>query len=309
MIFATMPDLPPRPATPANAAFRENFFRRWGRENALVCGLTRQAEYGEHGQTLSIKAAWGGRERFLLPERELAIDDDCWLVMNDGRRYASVLREPQPVATLAIFFRPGLPAEVAAARRQPIDAALASPESSRVAAPEFSEHLRAHDGGTMSSWLCGLWRAVQGGERSEDWLEQQSILLVDHLLGECAAEAPARSARDELRRRLRLAADHIDTAYAQPLDLAAMAHVACLSRWHFVRHFRALYGITPYAYLLRKRARMAQRLFDAGEQDRERVALVCGFANRFALARALARHRPPSPRATGAQFLHAPGAP
>jgi AraC-like DNA-binding protein len=289
MIFATMPDLPPRPATPANVAFREMFARRWGRENTLVCGLTREAVYQEHGQTLSIKAAWGGRERFILPERELAIDDDHWLVMNDGRRYASVLRADQPVATLAIFFRPGLPAEVAAARRLALPAALATPEPARVAAPEFSEHLRAHDGGATSRWLRGLWQQVQDGERSEPWLEQQSIALIDHLLGVHAEAPAARSARDELRRRLRLAADHIDTCYAEPLDLAAMASVACLSRWHFVRHFRAEFGLSPYAYLLRKRARVAARRLSAGREERESVAQACGFGSRFALARALRR--------------------
>jgi AraC-like DNA-binding protein len=295
MIFATMPDLPPRPATPANAAFRENFFGRWGRENTLVCGLTRQAEYREHGQTLSIKAAWGGRERFFLPERELAIDDDHWLVMNDGRRYASVLRESQPVATMAIFFRPGLAAEVAASRRLALPAALDTSQPSPTAAPEFSEHLRAHDGGAMSRWLRALWQAVQDGERDEVWLEEQSIALLDHLL--CASTDPASSriAREELRRRLRLAADHIDTCYAEPLDLKAMARVACLSRWHFVRHFRAEFGLSPYAYLLRKRARVAQRLLARGPVDREAVALACGFGSRFALARALRRFGPVSP--------------
>jgi AraC-like DNA-binding protein len=289
MIFATMPDLPPRPATPANAAFRENFLRRWGRENALVCGLTRQAEYREHGQTLSIKAAWGGRERFILPERELAIDDDHWLVMNHGRRYASVLREPKPVATMAIFFRPGLPAEVAAARRLALPAALDVDQPPPTGAPEFSEHLRAHDGGAMTRRLRALWKAVQDGERDEVWLEEQSIGLLDHLLG-ATREAPnARSARAELRRRLRLAADHIDTCYAEPLDLAAMARVACLSRWHFVRHFRAEFGLSPYAYLLRKRARVAARRLATGSEERESVALACGFGSRFALARALRR--------------------
>jgi AraC family transcriptional regulator len=69
-----------------------------------------------------------------------------------------------------------------------------------------------------------------------------------------------------------------------------MARVACLSRYHFVRHFRALFGITPYAYLLRKRARVAQRQLAAGAADREALALACGFGSRFALARALRRH-------------------
>lgn len=291
MIYATMPDLPPRPATSANAAFRESFLRRWGKENALICGLTRCAEYRTHGQTLSLKAAWCGTERFMLPEREIAVDDDHWLLLNDGRRYASVLRADRPVATMAIFFRPGLPGEVACARQKSLAFALDSLDNSQRPSPEFQEHLRAHDGGAVSHRLRALWEAVQAGERSEVWLEEQSLALMDLVLGAPATQPESRnSAKQELRRRLHLAADHINTCYSEALDLDAMARVACLSRYHFLRHFRAAFGITPYAYLLRKRARAAERLFAAGETDREAVAQRCGFGSRFALARALAAH-------------------
>ena len=137
---------------------------------------------------------------------------------------------------------------------------------------------------------------VLGGERSDDWLEQQALLLLGLMLAhEPAALVPrmpndARSARAELERRLRLAADYIDTCHAEPLMLDDMARVACLSRYHFVRHFRALHGLTPYAYLLRKRARVATRLLASGTTDREAVAQQCGFGSRFALARALRKY-------------------
>ncbi len=41
MILARLPDLPPAPETAANAGFRQAFYRRWGRENAIVCGPAR----------------------------------------------------------------------------------------------------------------------------------------------------------------------------------------------------------------------------------------------------------------------------
>jgi AraC family transcriptional regulator len=288
MILTSMPDLPPRPLTTANAAFRESFYRRWGLENALVCGASRDARYETHTQTLSVKAAWGGRERYFLREREVAVDDDHWLVLNHGRAYGSQLQGRAPVTSLALFFRPDLPGQVAAQRARPMRAWLDAPEAAATA-PEFAEHLRPH-GGAVSRRLRLLHHEALAGERSEDWLETQALLLMDELLGQEAPGDATRSARAELQRRLRLAADFIDTAHAQPLTLDDMARVACLSRYHFVRHFRALHGITPYAYLLRKRARVAQRLLAAGQTDREAVALAVGFGSRFALARALARH-------------------
>ena len=299
MILTSMPDLPPRPATAANAPFRRRFYERWGRENAIVCGRSSDAAYDAHVQTLSIKTAWGGRERYFLREREIAVDDDHWLVLNEGRAYASQLKALRPNGSFALFFSPGLEREIAAALPQTLARALETPDpGARTASIPFHEHLRAH-GGPVSEHLRRMRDAVLGGERSEDWLEQEALLLLGAMLRqESAASASAttaaagapRSARAELVRRLRLAADFIDTCHAEPITLADMAHVACLSRYHFVRHFRQLHGLTPYAYLLRKRARVAARLLASGSPDREAVAQQCGFGSRFALGRALRRY-------------------
>lgn len=295
MILTAMPDLPPRPLTAANAAFRRMFYERWGRENAIVCGRSSDMAYEVHPQTLSIKTAWGGRERYFLREREVAVDDDHWLVLNEGRAYGSRLRSLRPTASFAVFFRPGLQHELAALQPQALRGALDAPDppARRL---HFAEHLRAH-GGPVSAQLRHMRDEVMLGETSEDWLEEQALLLLGLMLAEepaalsslPAAPAP-RSARDELERRLRLAADFIDTCHAEPITLADMARVACLSRYHFVRHFRELHGLTPYAYLLRKRSRVARRLLVGGAIDRESIAQQCGFGSRFALARALKRH-------------------
>jgi len=290
MILTSLPDLPPRPLTNANAAFRRMFYERWGRENAIVCGSGTDVAYATHPQTLSVKAAWGGSERYFLREREIAVDDDHWLILNEGSAYGSQIRATRPVASFSIFFRPGLQDEVAAAIEQSLGAALdACDPPARVA--RFSEHLRGQ-GGMVSQRLRAMREAVLAGQTSEDWLEQQLLLLLGSMLAHEARHSPrppARSTRAELERRLRLAADFIDTCHAQPIALADMARIACLSPYHFVRSFRVQYGLAPYAYLLRKRARVARRLLAAGEVDREALAMRCGFGSRFALSRALAR--------------------
>lgn len=173
MILTTLPDLPPRPETAANAAFRRRFYARWGRENAIVCGRATLAEYAELPQTLSLKMVRGGRERYFVGRRELVVDDDNWLVLNDGARYASVLRAPRPASTFSVFFRPGLAAEVAAQRRRSLGAMLDAPECVATP-PAFSEHLRGH-GGAVTARLRHLEQAVHAGERDANWLEAQCM--------------------------------------------------------------------------------------------------------------------------------------
>jgi AraC-like DNA-binding protein len=58
---------------------------------------------------------------------------------------------------------------------------------------------------------------------------------------------------EDLNRRLLRARDAMDRAYAQPLDVPAVAAVALVSESHFSRTFRAVFGETPHRYLQRRR--------------------------------------------------------
>ena len=52
----------------------------------------------------------------------------------------------------------------------------------------------------------------------------------------------------------------MDSQYAEPLDLDAIAREAGYSRYHFVRAFGAAYGESPGRYLTRRRIERAQDL-------------------------------------------------
>ena len=77
---------------------------------------------------------------------------------------------------------------------------------------------------------------------------------------------------EELNRRLLRARDAMDRAYAEPLDVRAVAAVAHLSEAHFIRSFRATFGETPHRYLQRRR--VERSMFLLRETDR-RVTDVC----------------------------------
>ena len=50
---------------------------------------------------------------------------------------------------------------------------------------------------------------------------------------------------EELNRRMLRARDAIDRAYAEPLDIPSLAAVAHVSDAHFIRTFRATFGLFP----------------------------------------------------------------
>jgi AraC-like DNA-binding protein len=77
---------------------------------------------------------------------------------------------------------------------------------------------------------------------------------------------------EEMNRHLLRARDAMDRAYAQPLDVRALAAVAHLSEAHFSRSFRETFGETPHRYLQRRR--VERSMFLLRETDRS-VTDVC----------------------------------
>ena len=62
------------------------------------------------------------------------------------------------------------------------------------------------------------------------------------------------------QRHLLRARDLADRHYAEPIDVAAMADAAGLSRAHFSRAFREAFGQPPHVYLLTRRLERAASL-------------------------------------------------
>ena len=76
--------------------------------------------------------------------------------------------------------------------------------------------------------------------------------------------------------RLRRARDLMDREYATPLDVDALARFALMSAGHFQRQFRAVYGETPYAYLMTRRIERAKALLRLGELSVTDVCMAVG---------------------------------
>ena len=99
---------------------------------------------------------------------------------------------------------------------------------------------------------------------------------------------PARHALAPVR--LRRVLDHMEAALGQPVDLAALAQTAGLSRFHFNRAFRAAMGEPPLAYLGRRRLEAAKRMLRTGENPVREVARLSGFASPSRFAARFRRH-------------------
>jgi len=84
---------------------------------------------------------------------------------------------------------------------------------------------------------------------------------------------------EDLNRRLLRARDAMDRAYAEPLDVPAVAAVAHVSPAHFSRTFRQVFGETPHHYLQRRRVERSMFLLRETERSVTDVCLDVGFTS------------------------------
>jgi AraC family transcriptional regulator len=174
----------------------------------------------------------------------------------------------------------------------------------------FDAELVEQIGGDARAWQCvampphpalmalgELARATAMGCTSLA-LDELGMALGSQLValhGAAALSARESSARE--RRRAMLAAEWIDTHSTGAVDLDAAAAQIGSSRYHFLRLFARVVGVTPHQFLIRCRLRRAARLLVEETLPVTQVALDCGFGDLSNFVRSFGRATGHSPLA------------
>jgi len=85
--------------------------------------------------------------------------------------------------------------------------------------------------------------------------------------------------RHATNRRLLRARDAMDGSYADALDIEALADSVHLSRAHFIRSFREVFGETPHRYLQRRRIERAMWLLRGTDTSVTEICFDVGFSS------------------------------
>jgi AraC family transcriptional regulator len=298
LLLRSLPDF----AT-SSAGLHESLSATCDRNNCIIWGRAQSAEFGPYPQTLSIRAVWGGTQYCHLDGRTIAVDDDSFLILNGGQNYSTSIRATQPVESLTICFQPELIGRVDSLAEDSIEKMLDRGSSTTECASAFIENLQPHEG-TVSPVLkfirAHLWR----GLTDEAWYDEQLLFLFERMrcrqgrvlkqIDQLALVRPA--TRREAYRRIALATDFLLTHYVEDVELETLAEIADLSKFHFLRIFRLIHGLTPREYLRRKRVDVALRLLESTRLTIGEVALSVGFGNASKLVSHLRGRTKLSPR-------------
>ena len=249
---------------------------------------------------LHLRRVRSGCETLSLGGRELRLDEDAYLIVDTGIEAVTSRAAAAAPATLRILVFGSESEGLASALR-----AAASDASGAF----FLPTLRSH-GDPVSRQFERVERAADAGGAFEAEVAALMQLMLEaeqRLHRRAHAIATVKPAtRRELFRRILVAADFIRSRYQQPLRLTDIAAAACLSRFHLLRLFEQVHGMTPHAYLAHKRKTVALRLIAQTGLGLDEIALHSGFGSRSSLFRHLRSEPGASGKSIRTARSHAP---
>jgi AraC family transcriptional regulator len=233
---------------------------------------------------LSIKCMFNGNAIYRADRALFAVDDAGYLILNDRQPYEIHIDSPTRVESFIVFFPRGWSQEVLRTLATPDDKLLNDPQDNSGESVHFFERFSPHDT-IVSPRLAALRSAHKRGAIPDLMVEEKlRELLAQMLHAQRGAfrqiddiAALRVTTRVELWRRLNRARDCIRSRYSERLTLAELAAVACLSPFHFLRAFKALFRTTPHEFLTACRLERAKFLLERTELPVTQICLDVGF--------------------------------
>jgi AraC family transcriptional regulator len=245
-----------------------------GTQNAILRARSRTHIVKDFAGPLSIKSVTAGTVAWKSGGRELVVDRDSFLVLQDGEPYSMNIDSRMPVGTLCVFFQHGFAESVQASLTQDALDAEHAPTP-------FLGHLHTRD----DRILPRMQAIATAPEASRLWLDEQflllarDLLLLDRDLRRRIGLMPARrpSTREELFRRVRRGQEFLHANSSGDLNLTEIARQSCLSPYHFHRAFTRAFGRTPHQYRNDLRLAQARRLLETTGQTITEICGAVGF--------------------------------
>jgi AraC family transcriptional regulator len=244
----------------------------------------------------SVHAAWGGSYLLCVDGHARRLEEEVFLVLNAGHVLTSLGRRDPNACMLSIYFAPEL-LQQARDALGPEDRELLI-ACSQDGSFRFFEHLRDSDR-SFKSVMHYLAHHICAGVDDPLWYEEQVSFLLRRLMAHEVSLARTVGnmthmkswKRRETFVRMSRVTDLIHSCYERPLTIEELAGAAHWSRFHMMREFKAVHGISPYEYLQRRRTQTAARLLCSTELSVAQIAELTGFHERSTLVRRLRRSR------------------
>jgi len=269
-------------------ASMSDFFDHLIPEITLFKFKTSDFPVSPHGGEFSIKTIISGAESYEFCNRRVALVPNQTLLVNEGQEYSSSIE--QESESLSIFYGREDVASAATLLERDDEQLLDNPKASASVAYEAPQvpYINSPETATVFQNLLKTIKmkdCITAEEHARDYLVKALGLSFQKTPNHKLTDVKKRSTRDELLTRVLRAKEKIDELNGHGCTLELMAEAACLSKYHFLRIFREVYGVSPMAYARRARLEAARRDLRRGMLQKD-VARRAGYSNYQVFVRA-----------------------
>ncbi len=240
-----------------------NFFKT---SNSIINASAFDIAYPEHWGCFSIKCALGGEEFYKVQNRVYAVNDNNFLVLNEGQYYSSYIFSKEKVESFTLNFNSAFIQEVSGSYSDE-DKILENAPSHKKVNTEFVEKLYHHNN-IVSPVLFKIKELAKNFNVNRESITELYYQLIENLFvlhkdvnrEMHNIKAAKSSTRKELYKRLHYAKDYIDSCYASQITLRELSLITLMNTAYFLRQYKKYFRITPYQYLMHRRLQKAAEL-------------------------------------------------
>jgi len=249
-------------------------------ENKIICTITKDKyQYPNHTTPYLLIANFLDTGDYLLNSRDISVNQKLFYFLNAGDNLEINFKNRAALETVFIMFSDEFIKGWFGYRHSDIASLLENGKATAVGnwgIPNIPfeyntdiihqlSKIRAYDQGEdmdeiLFELLDSFWVLKEGADRG--------LGLID---------VKRKSTKEEIYKRLLAAKIFMHEHYTVSPTIDAIASEACLDKFHFLKLFKGLYGITPHQYLVKLKLEHAYRLLATGRFTVIQVCDSVGF--------------------------------
>ncbi|HEX6222858.1 MAG TPA: AraC family transcriptional regulator [Chryseolinea sp.] len=231
---------------------------------------------------LSVKSFYSGVARYHIQQRNYAVNDNNYLILNDCTKYNLVIDHATPTESFCVFFSPDFVCQNASASCATVGQLL-DLSFEKTNGIKLLERNYLHGDPVSKTLLDGRRLSIEN--KSEIEKEEFYITLFNAILSQNndslkdadRLALKKKSTREEIYRRLLYAKDFIDCNYSENLSLKKISQVAMLSENHLLRNFNRIFKTSPFQYITQLKIAEAKRQIIETDQSITDISLNLGY--------------------------------
>ncbi len=237
---------------------------------------------------LSIKVGWKGEEDYYFRDGIRSISKGKYLVVNRHQEFDCYLKSREPIEAFCLYLGKDVMEAAWTKLTQKEEILLSDPNKGYGVEPHFLEKVFTLEENELGQYLAQLIPRLHSPFRHHQldfnliyYTLAEKLILSQEKINEQInrLSATRQSTREELYRRLSLAHHYILENFTTDIQLDQLAREAMLSKYHLLRAYKEVYGMTPYRHVLYLRLEKAKVLLQKN-YSMEEIASALGFCDR-----------------------------